>query len=55
MSKDIHTMDELRTKLYGAIGTPKRDKIEKELIAFREKIKERGSMDEVFKILDKDE
>lgn len=40
MDKDLHTIEELKTKVYGKIGTPKRDEIEKKLKVFRVKTKQ---------------
>lgn len=40
MDKNLHTMEELKTKVYGKIGTPKRDEIEKKLKVFRVKTKQ---------------
>ena len=38
--KDIYTIEYLRRELYGKKGTPKRDEVERELEAFREKTRE---------------
>lgn len=38
MDKDLHTMEELKTKVYGKIGTPKRDKIENILKEFTDEL-----------------
>lgn len=36
---NIHTLDEIKDEFYGQIGTPKRDKLEREIQAFRVGIK----------------
>lgn len=35
MSDNMTTLDELKTEFYGEIGTPERDRFERELEAFR--------------------
>lgn len=38
MKMEINTFEDIKTAVYGSVGTPRRDKIEKELAEFRHKI-----------------
>ncbi|WP_300726050.1 helix-turn-helix transcriptional regulator [uncultured Bacteroides sp.] len=43
MNKNIHTLDEIKDEFYGKVGTPERDRLERELEALRIGLKIRAA------------